>query len=118
MSLDVYLMRGKTVELYSANITHNLNKMAVEAGIYQHLCRPDEIGVTKARELIVPLTEGLARLTADKAHYEQFNSPNAQLGERRLDKAQVGSSILSAATNENWRPSIIPPEFAFGESCF
>ena len=33
---------------YSANITHNLGKMAEEAGIYKHLWRPEEIGITKA----------------------------------------------------------------------
>ena len=49
MSLDVYLTRkkwisydaGKTLTeenetIYDANITHNLGKMAEEAGIYKH----------------------------------------------------------------------------------
>lgn len=76
MSLDVYLTVTKPVEVYDANITHNLNKMAEAAGIYKHLWRPDEIGVTKARELIEPLTVGLAKLKADPDHFEQFNSPN------------------------------------------
>lgn len=62
--------------VYSANITHNLGKMADAAGIYEHLWRPDEIGVTKAGELIDPLTEGLARLKSDPAKYEQFNASN------------------------------------------
>lgn len=30
------------VELFEANITHNLNKMAKEVGIYEYLWRPDE----------------------------------------------------------------------------
>lgn len=34
--------------LYDANITHNLNRMADEAGIYEHVWRPEEIGVTTA----------------------------------------------------------------------
>ena len=38
----------ETNEVYSANITHNLNTMADEAGIYKHLWRPDEIKITKA----------------------------------------------------------------------
>lgn len=62
--------------VYSANITHNLNKMADAAGIYKHLWRPDEIGVKTAAELIEPLTEGLARLKADQTHFEQFNARN------------------------------------------
>jgi hypothetical protein len=76
MSLDVYLVAARPVEVYEANITHNLNEMAAAAGIYKHLWHPDEIGVTKASELIGPLTAGLAKLKADPAHFERFNSPN------------------------------------------
>lgn len=84
MSLDVYL--GVEVntggpephwcELYEANITHNLGKMAAEAGIYKHLWRPDEIGVTKASELIEPLREGLKQMEDDPRRFEEFNAPN------------------------------------------
>lgn len=66
----------KTEELYWANITHNLNKMADEAGIYQHLWRPEELGIKKAGELITPLSEGLTRLKADPEHYKTFNASN------------------------------------------
>lgn len=62
--------------LYEANITHNLNEMAEQAGIYCHLWRPDEIGITKARELIEPLRAGLAKLRADPVYYRKFDSPN------------------------------------------
>lgn len=62
--------------LYSANITHNLGKMADAAGIYKHLWRPDEIGATRAEELIEPLTEGLRRLREDPDHYRTFNAAN------------------------------------------
>jgi hypothetical protein len=72
MSLDVKLM----TETYSANITHNLNKMAEEAGIYQALWRPEEIGLYYANDLIEPLSVGLAKLVADPDHYKVFNSPN------------------------------------------
>jgi hypothetical protein len=64
------------VQVYSANITHNLNTMAGEAGIYKHLWRPEEIGITKARQLIEPLTAGLALLEARPDHFRQFDSPN------------------------------------------
>lgn len=94
MSLDVYLkgettevecfcpdcgnkhMRKETEEFYNGNITHNLNKMAVEAGIYKHLWRPDEIGITKAEQLIEPLRKGLDLMKTDRPRFEAFNSPN------------------------------------------
>lgn len=94
MSLDVYLT-GKTEEvpcrcsycdhehtrnemehLYAANITHNLNKMAHEAGIYQHLWRPDEIGVTKANQLVEPLRRGLDLMISDPERFRKFNPGN------------------------------------------
>ena len=75
MSLDVYLIGGNG-ECYSANITHNLGAMASEAGIYELLWRPDEIGVTTAAELIDPLRAGLHRLVERPTHFEQFNAPN------------------------------------------
>jgi hypothetical protein len=62
--------------VYSSNITHNLNRMAEEAGIYKHLWRPKELGITKAAELIEPLTAGLALLKSDPKRFEQFNSSN------------------------------------------
>ena len=76
MSLDVYLMETKPTEVYSANITHNLGKMANEAGIYQHLWRPDELGITKASELIKPLTEGYELLVNNPEHFKRYDSPN------------------------------------------
>ena len=76
MSLDVTLTATRPTEVYWRNITHNLNKMAMEAGIYQHLWRPEELSITRAQELIQPLTEGLARLEADPDHYRKFNAAN------------------------------------------
>jgi hypothetical protein len=76
MSLDVYLVEMQPTEIYGANITHNLGKMAGEAGIYKHLWRPDEIGVTKAGELIEPLRAGLARLEADPKRFRAFDAQN------------------------------------------
>ena len=61
---------------YSANITHNLGKMAGEAGIYKALWRPEEIGKTKANEIVELLEKGLADLKARPEHFEKFNSPN------------------------------------------
>ena len=89
MSLNVYLTRTKWVSydegktqkkeeetVYDANITHNLNKMASEAGIYKALWRPEEIGREKASDIIELLEIGLADLKARPEHFEEFNSPN------------------------------------------
>ena len=75
MSLD-FTLSVDGDEVYSRNITHNLNKMAEAAGIYTVLWRPDENGITKAHQCIAPLREGLLDLIAHRAHYEQYNSPN------------------------------------------
>jgi hypothetical protein len=63
-------------EVFHANITHNLNKMATEAGIYEYLWRPDEIGITKAKELIEPLRQGLHELKMNPDKYKAFNPEN------------------------------------------
>lgn len=76
MSLDVMLTASRTTEVYWRNITHNLNRMAQEAGIYQHLWRPEELGITLASELVEPLTLGLEKLKADPDHYRKFDAPN------------------------------------------
>ena len=89
MSLDVYLKKeryisydkGKTYtedheEIYWANTTHNLAEMASKAGIYEALWHPEEIGKTKAGEIIELLEKGLADLKARPGYFEQFNSPN------------------------------------------
>lgn len=65
-----------TNDVYSANITHNLNKMAVAAGIYDVLWIPNEIGMTKAGELIELLEIGLNDLKNRPEYFEQFNSSN------------------------------------------
>lgn len=76
MSLDVSLIAMRPTEVYTNNITHNLNKMATEAGIYKHLWRPEEIGITKAEELIMPLMEGLKLLKNDPARFKKLNPEN------------------------------------------
>jgi len=75
MSLDVYL-EDEGHEVYWANITHNLGRMASEAGIYEVLWRPEEVGVVKARDLISPLKDGLLKLEGDPTRYEEYNAPN------------------------------------------
>ena len=94
MSLDVYLTgksrsvpclcahcdnehtRTETEQHYNANITHNLGPMAEEAGIYKHCWRPEEIGITKARQLIEPLRAGLKLMESDPPRFEKYNAEN------------------------------------------
>lgn len=109
MSLDVYLNRkrylsydeGKTYtedteQVYWANITHNLNTMAGEAGIYEALWRPHRLkegynisendhqaewkfekeNTTLAKDIIPLLEKGLSDLKTRPEYFEKFNSPN------------------------------------------
>jgi len=89
MSLDIFLTRKKwvsydggkthTVEdetVYEANITHNLAAMADKAGLYKYLWRPEELGINKAKELVEPLTKGLADMKARPKYYKKFNASN------------------------------------------
>ena len=76
MSLDVYLSDEQGARLYERNITHNLGRMAREAGIYECLWRPDEHGITHARQIIAPLAAGVALLATGKARFEAFNASN------------------------------------------
>lgn len=94
MSLDIYLTedtKGQftcphcgqefevctgTVEVYSANITHNLNKMAEEAGIYRALWRPEENGIKTASDLLSAIEAGVSDMQARPEYYSQYNSPN------------------------------------------
>ena len=85
MSLDVTLTATKPTEVYWANITHNLNDMAEEAGIYKHLWRPDEVGIKVACELILPLERGLALMKLDPERFKAFDAENGWGVYNRLD---------------------------------
>jgi hypothetical protein len=76
MSLDVWLTAIRPTEVFDYNITHNLNKMAGEAGIYECLWRPDEIGISKAEQLIELLRAGLDLLEGDPERFKGFNPAN------------------------------------------
>lgn len=76
MSLDVYLKGVRFVEIYEANITHNLTEMADKAGIYKHLWCPEEIKITKAKQLIEPLRKGLKKLRDKPEKFIKYNPSN------------------------------------------
>lgn len=62
--------------VYEANITHNLSRMADEAGVYRALWRPKEIGVTRAAQLVESLRDGLATLNGDPERFRALNPSN------------------------------------------
>lgn len=76
MSLDVYLMQVREVDVYSANVTHNLNRMAEEAGLYKPLWRPEEVGVVFAMDLIPYLESGIRQMKKDPPRFQRFNPSN------------------------------------------
>ena len=82
MSLDIHFELdkcqtcGRSDQGPSLNITHNLGKMAVEAGVYSKVWRPDECGITKASQMIAPLQTAIATMKADPLRFEQYNAEN------------------------------------------
>jgi hypothetical protein len=76
MSLDIYLTATRPTTVYEGNVTHNLNRIASKAGIYKHLWRPEELGITKAGDLIAPLAKAVALMKAEPARFIALNPPN------------------------------------------
>jgi len=109
MSLDVYLNRKmylsydkgvtyeeKSEELFWANITHNLGKMADKAGIYKSCWRPyylhpdcpkefqnydeeyafEEAHPMLAKDIIKTLEKGYEDMKARPEYFKQFDSEN------------------------------------------
>jgi hypothetical protein len=76
MSLDVWLTETRPTTVYESNITHNLGRMAEAAGIYKCLWRPEELGITRASELVELLEQGLATLKAQPEKFRQHDAPN------------------------------------------
>ena len=75
MSLDIDLIEhGES--MWSANMTHNLNKIAIEAGVYECLWRPDEIGVKYARDNISNLRFALGIFHLKYDELKKLNPSN------------------------------------------
>lgn len=86
MSLDVWLTEEVKCEncshcvdnrdVFDYNITHNLSRMAKEAGLYDAMWSPESKNYSKAKHLIKPLKNGIDKLVSDPAKYKEFNSAN------------------------------------------
>lgn len=75
--MNVYLkIRQPEVLVFDANITHNLTGMAEEAGIYQHLWHPEDIGITRAWQLIEPLRIGIALMKVERLRFKKHDAIN------------------------------------------
>lgn len=66
----------ETYEVFTANITHNLGRMAAGAGLYEILWRPEELGATHAHHLIDRLETGLYLLKNESDLFRELNPEN------------------------------------------
>ena len=73
MSLDISLTATITTTVVDKNITHNLNRMWDEAGIYDALYNCE--GQT-ALSVLPILEKGLSLMRSDPQRFVKFNSPN------------------------------------------
>lgn len=66
----------ESCDVYSANITHNLNRMAEEAGVYQLLWHPEQSGIVEASQMIEHLSDAVALMRRDPDRFKSFNPSN------------------------------------------
>ena len=82
MSLDVDLYTnycdhcGRGDEVFECNITHNLGRMAKEAGVYNVLWRAPENDIDQGWHLLPALGRAVQAMKANPDHYKQFNAEN------------------------------------------
>ena len=76
MALDVSLTVTKPVQVFEANITHNLGEMASEAGLYEALWMPEVFRARNAADLIVTLEQGIDKMKKDPDFFRQFDAKN------------------------------------------
>ncbi len=78
MSLDVSL----NVEVFEANITHNLGEMAREVilkngqTLYMYLWRPEEVGAYYGSDIVEHIQEGYLELLNNPEKYKIFEPDN------------------------------------------
>lgn len=121
MSLDVTIIDnfcdhcGHGNEVFDINITHNLNKMATAAGIYEAMWRPHLLYTDKiivddneeneleesitviAGDLIPHLQKGIDSLELRPSEYKKLNPENGWGSYETL--LRVSKELLTACTN-------------------
>ena len=75
MSLDFSLREMRMTDIFDVNVTHNLTRMASEAGLYEVMWRSQDHYRTAA-EMIPALRSGLVELRSDPERFKKFNPPN------------------------------------------
>ena len=76
MGLDISLEVVQPCDVFSANITHNLGKMAGVLGIYEALWHPVDSGITHAKQLIKPLDDAITEMRLHPARFKRLDSSN------------------------------------------
>lgn len=84
MSLDIELYAEADLggpeparfTVFCWNFTHNAAPMAMAAGFYQELWRPEEVGLVYARELIGPLERGIKDMEEKPEAYRSLQAAN------------------------------------------
>lgn len=76
MSLDITLSAVRRTEVYSTNITHNLGRMAAQAGIYDCLWDAQETGFKTAFDITARLETGIHYLKSNPEQFKQYNATN------------------------------------------
>lgn len=76
MSLDVYLKDDDGDVLFWTNITHNLGRMAKEAGIYEAIWRPEEVPASCPKHVIETIETGLLLMKSDPDRFKKYDSDN------------------------------------------
>src|SRR6478609_9159315 len=98
MSLGITLLAhdadGNGWAVFDYNITHNLNRMADAAGIYEAMWRPDEHGYVHAGDIIDVLDKGLVELRSTPLYFKGMNPKNGWGNYEGLVKAT--SAYLAA----------------------
>lgn len=75
MSLDIWLKVGEET-VFEWNITHNLRRMAEEAGFAEAAWRPDCNGWSRASQIADTIFDGVSWLVRNREGAEVFNPSN------------------------------------------
>jgi hypothetical protein len=76
VSLDISFCNKVGTELYWRNITHNLNKMAEAAGIYDVLWHPEDANIKYAEDMIPIIEGGLKKLKENPEQFKPYSAKN------------------------------------------
>ncbi len=76
MPLDITLTMTQPVDVFSSNITHNLNRMVSALGLYREIWKSETVGINFAHQLIPVLEDAIHKMKSNPEFYQAFDSPN------------------------------------------